>query len=303
MKRTRYAGDAVKSLQTETFKHSARDSETNSQIRRQKKMTDDKPKDYTLLDRPEVLVYVFHPRPETTFSGDSSNGIDVMIPVGGGEALGGRFHLGERHSPNLLFFHGNGEIALDYSPLGPLFKKNGINFLPVDYRGYGRSTGTPGVSSMIGDCDAVLNFAQRWLPDNKYTGPIFVMGRSLGSACALELAASRGNSVRGLVVESGFAHTGPLLSLLGVKMDILGFDEDNGFGNLDKIKKYEGPTLIIHAENDRIIPFSDGQALFDASPSRNKTLLIIPGADHNDIFLHGFHDYMNAVKKLIFEAA
>ena len=256
-------------------------------------------RDYSALDKPKVLAYLFHPRPEFGVQKGLSTGIDVLIPVEGRESLGARFHMGERQAPNLLFFHGNGEIVQDYDAMGPLYRKIGINFLPVDYRGYGRSTGFPTVSSMMKDCHAVLDFVENWLSDNNYTGPLFIMGRSLGSASALELAANRAASIRGIVVESGFAYTGPLLSLLGVNLKVLPFDEENGFGNLEKIESYRGPTLVIHAEKDAIIPLSDGRALFDASPSPNKTFLEIPGANHNDIFLHGFHDYMKAVRALI----
>jgi pimeloyl-ACP methyl ester carboxylesterase len=56
--------------------------------------------------------------------------------------------------------------------------------------------------------------------------------------------------------------------------------------------------LIIHAEYDHIIPFSDGKALWEASPAADKKLLKIPGANHNDIFLHGIREYFDSIKNL-----
>ena len=104
-----------------------------------------------------------------------------------------------------------------------------------------------------------------------YTGPLMVMGRSLGSASALELAAAYPEQVAALIVESGFAYAGPLLQLLGVNLAAIGFREMAGFRNVDKIRAYPGPTLIIHAEHDHIIPMSDGQALYDAvAPPRTR---------------------------------
>jgi fermentation-respiration switch protein FrsA (DUF1100 family) len=149
------------------------------------------------------------------------------------------------------------------------------------------------------DSHVILRFAKKWLVEKDYTGPIFLMGRSLGSACALEIAAEQPESIRGIILESAFAHTGPLLSSLGLNLDANSFDESNGFNNIDKIRSYTGPTLIIHGEKDHIIPFSDGQDLFETSPSKNKTLLKIEKANHNDIFLHGFYEYMTAVKDLV----
>ncbi|MFH0845533.1 MAG: alpha/beta hydrolase, partial [Pseudomonadota bacterium] len=62
---------------------------------------------------------------------------------------------------------------------------------------------------------------------------------------------------------------------------------------------FHKPTLIIHAEYDHIIPYQEGQALHDASPAEDKRILMIPGANHNDIFLHGMKDYMEAIGVLV----
>jgi hypothetical protein len=68
---------------------------------------------------------------------------------------------------------------------------------------------------------------------------------------------------------------------------------------VDKIRTFPKHTLIIHAEHDHIIPFSEGQALYRACPAMDKRLLMIPGANHNDIFLRGMSAYMEAVTGLV----
>ncbi|MDO9528326.1 MAG: alpha/beta hydrolase, partial [Syntrophales bacterium] len=212
--------------------------------------------------------------------------------------VGARFHLAEKTSANILFFHGNGEIARDYDDLGILYRSAGINFLPVDYRGYGRSTGSPTITAMMRDSHLVFGYAYNWLKENGYTGPFIVMGRSLGSASALELMANYKDKIDGAIIESGFAYSQTLLSLLGINMKNLGIGEEDGFRNIDKIRTFDKPTLIIHAEKDHVLPFADGQALYNASPAKDKKLLEILGANHNDIFLRGMEDYMRAVKEL-----
>lgn len=254
--------------------------------------------DYSFLDRPEVLMSLFHPRPEWGRSRSEGAGRDVRIEVDTDAAVGGRFHMTEASAPNILFFHGNGEIVADYDEMGPLYNRAGINFLPVDYRGYGRSTGEPTITNMMRDCHIIFDFAKGWLAEHGYTGPFIAMGRSLGSASVLEIASHYKNELDGLIVESGFAYAEPLLQLLGVNTYALGFQEEKGFRNVDKIKGFDKPTLIIHAARDHIIPFSDGRALYDACASPDKTLLEIPGANHNDIFMRGLSDYMGAVKVL-----
>jgi pimeloyl-ACP methyl ester carboxylesterase len=260
-------------------------------------MNDAQTSPYATLDRPEVLARLFHPRPEFLAS-PPPDAVDLAIPVAEGVALGARLHAAGPDDPVVLFFHGNGEIVADYDDLGPFYNRLGLSFLPVDYRGYGRSGGRPTVSAMMQDCHAVFRFAQDWLAGKGHTGPLAVMGRSLGSASALELAAGYPDRIAGLILESAFAYATPLLRVLGIDPEALGFEEGEGFRNIDKIKKFAGPTLIIHGEYDHIIPLSDGQALYEASPAPDKTLLKIPGANHNDLIMVGFTDYMAAIRDL-----
>lgn len=253
---------------------------------------------YTQLDHPEILMFLFHPRPEWGASQGETQGEDLLIPVAGEIVVGARFHPSDTRAPTILFFHGNGEIVADYDDLAASYTRMNLNFLPVDYRGYGRSTGEPSVSAMMRDCHAILDFVLEWLDARGYSGPLILMGRSLGSASALELASQHPDRFQGLIVESGFANLSPLLQRLGLDVGAMGLKEDAVPSNLDKIARVQKPTLVIHAEQDHIIPFPDGEALFDASPAEDKTFLKIPGANHNDIFMRGFSEYMAAVKGL-----
>ena len=254
--------------------------------------------DYTPLDQPQVLSVLFHPRPELQTHAVHPPSCDVLIPVAEDVDIGARFHLHSKSDVNILFFHGNGEIVADYHELGALYNQVNLNFLTVDYRGYGRSSGQPTVSAMMKDCHTIFRFTCKWLREKGYTGPMIVMGRSLGSASALELAAGCSDDIDALVVESGFSRAGPLLQLLGVDPVAIGFREETGFRNIEKIKSFDGPTLIIHAQFDHIIAHSEGVALFEASLSASKTMLTIPDANHNNIFMRGFQEYLTAVKQL-----
>jgi len=255
--------------------------------------------DYSPLDRPNILTSLFHPTPEWGISNTKTPAQDVLIPVEKDIMVGGRFHMVGNSAPNILFFHGNGEIVADYDEMGPLYNRIGINFLPVDYRGYGRSNGKPTITAMMRDCHLIFDFVKKWLDENAYSGPFVVMGRSLGSASVLELVNNYKGQIEGLIVESGFAFTGPLLQLLGINTEAIRFREEMGFRNIDKIRDFEEPTLIIHAEYDHIIPLSDGQALYNVCLANDKTLLKIPGANHNNIFTLGLSEYMASIKTLV----
>lgn len=251
---------------------------------------------FSLLDSPEVLMFLFHPRSGYGVPSSVPTARDVLIPVAPGVAIGARLYIVAPTAVNLLFFHGNGEIVDDYDDLGEVYNQIGINFLAVDYRGYGQSTGSPTSSALLQDSHAIFTFVTDWLQRNGCSGPLGIMGRSLGSAAALELASHYPGRIAGIVIESGFAYTGPLFRLIGIDVDKLGFTEAQGFHNLEKIKKFAGPTLIIHAERDHIIPFSDGQTLYAASPAADKTFLKIPHANHNNILAIGFKEYMQAIQ-------
>lgn len=256
-------------------------------------------KKFEKLERPEVSQVVFHPRLELSPPPEGDHVSDHLIPVEKDINIGARFHMASRTAANLLYFHGNGEIVADYDELAPLFNTININLLAVDYRGYGRSDGSPSVGTMMSDCHLILNYIKKWLLEENHFGPLIIMGRSLGSASALELASEHSKAIDGLIIESGFAYAAPLLRLLGVNLDMLDFKEDDGFVNLEKIQHYAGPTLVIHAEFDHIIPYGDGRALYEASPSPNKNILKIKGANHNDILFRGLNEYMQAINDLV----
>ena len=251
---------------------------------------------YAKLDQPEVLQALFHPRKESG-SNSPPNVIDWDITVEEGVSIGARFQMAGAGDPNILFFHGNGEIVSDYDTIGPLYNEQGLSLLAVDYRGYGRSGGVPTATAMMGDAHIVLKEVRRWLKDENRTGPLLVMGRSLGSACALELAASYEEDISGLIIESGFSHTVPLLNCLGVDTQALEITEADGFKNLQKIAEFPKPTITIHGQYDQIIPVMSAEMLQVHSPARSKEFHMIPGADHNTILVCAGKVFFEIIKR------
>jgi len=245
-----------------------------------------------------MLMFLFHPRPEVGEPMSDPPYDELHVPVAKDVTVGGRFYVRGKQAPTILYFHGNGEIVADYEDVATLYVRTGLNFLPVDYRGYGKSTGKPTVTAMMRDGHVIFDFVLDLLRDKGFSGPLVLMGRSLGSASVLELVSCYEPQIHGLIVESGFAWAEPLLRLIGIDTEALGFREERGFRNIDKIRTFPKPALVIHAVQDHIIPFSDGQALYEACPAPEKRFLPVPGANHNDIFLRGMPGYMEAVKEL-----
>lgn len=254
--------------------------------------------DYSKLDRPDILTALFYPRKESGMS-QSKSFEALKIPTPDGEILGGRLYFFSETAPTILFFHGNGEIVEDYDDLAEIYLRLKVNFMPVDYRGYGRSSGKPTVSSMMRDCHTIFQFAKELLVRKKFAEKLIVMGRSLGSASAIEIASEYESEIGGLIVESGFANILPLLLLLGVDIHSYNLTEEKCPSNVRKIVRYHGPLLIIHAEKDHIIPYKEGKMLFNACPSTQKDFLEIKGANHNNIFQYGATQYFNTIEKFL----
>jgi len=242
---------------------------------------------YAALDTRAVNRFLFYPRGGEPVPASTGSVRTILVPVEERVIVGGKCHISNRNAPNILFFHGNGEIVSDYDDFTPFFLNIGFNFIPVDYRGYGFSTGFPSVTSMMRDCHVIFSHVEEWLENERMSGPLVVMGRSLGSASALEIAGHYEQRLGGLIIDSGFACTGPLLEHLGLDTAAIQFAEENGLRNLSKISRFHKPALVVHGEDDEIIDVSEARKLYETCPAEEKRLLVIRSAGHNDLFIIG----------------
>jgi pimeloyl-ACP methyl ester carboxylesterase len=254
--------------------------------------------DVSALDRPEILKCLFHPRKDP-IQNAPDGAQDFFVTVEEGVQLCTRFYLTDPSGPHVLFFHGNGEIASDYDSIGPVYNRHGISFLVVDYRGYGRSGGEPTASSLLSDAPTVFKEVRGWLRSQHRTGLLIIMGRSLGSAPALEVASCYQNQIAGLILDSAFAKTLPLLNRLGAPTDLLGISEADGFANFGKIREIGKPTLIIHGQTDEIIPPGDADILLANSGTMRKQLMIAAGCGHNDMLLRSGKAYFQTISSFV----
>ena len=253
---------------------------------------------YTKLDQPEVLASIFYPG-KCTKTQLPGNAEDIDIEVAAGIIIGCRFFIQDKSSPNILFFHGNGEKVCDYDEIGPMYNAAGMNFLVVDYRGYGWSNGTPTVSNMLEDAEILFQEARNWLSFNQFTGALFLMGRSLGSIPAIDLAKNHEDDIKGLILESAIADTIPLAKNLGLDLESIEFSEEDGFRNLQKIETVTKPTFIFHGALDELIPAAEAEKLQAHSGARTKEFVIIPGAQHNTMIAVGGRLYFETIKGFI----
>ena len=258
--------------------------------------------DLSSLDRPEILETIF-PIAYSTFYSLIVNRIskpDVPgypIEVGAGVKIHCGFWVSGKESPSFLYFHGNGETVADYAWIAPFFNERGINLFVADYRGYGSSDGKPTISNLIGDAGTIFRGFKDIIEKDGFNKDLFIMGRSLGSIPAIEIAFNYQDEICGLVIESGAANNfRRLWSYLGISEDATG--EASLFLNKVKIRQVRKPTLIMHGEYDQIISVSEGEELYQNSGASDKNILIVPDVGHNDIMMK--QDlYFNTIEEFV----
>ncbi|MFC1979977.1 alpha/beta hydrolase [Chloroflexota bacterium] len=261
--------------------------------------------DLSFLEKPEVLQVIFPVVYSPFFPGDyfqssPPNAKIEPVEVDKGINIYCGFWVNSKDSPSILYFHGNGEMVSSHEWIAALYNQLGINLFVADYRGYGSSDGKPTVSNMLNDAHVILSSFQRMIKNEGFKGSIFLMGRSLGSLPAIELAFHHRDEINGLIVESGSANNlRRLWEYLGDTGGQLFLKEDSAFLNKVKIRQVNKPTLIIHGECDQILPATEGQELFQNSGAQDKKLLIIPGADHNDVMIVDQDLYFSTIDKFV----
>ena len=202
----------------------------------------------------------------------------VEIPTSDGENLQAWWVPVDGARGTVLFFHGNaGNIShrLDYLLM---FNRLRHSTLIVDYRGYGKSTGTPSEEGTYRDAEAAWDY----LRNARNTGPrdVVVAGESLGGAVATWLAARI--EPRAVLLFSTFTSATDLGAgvywFLPVRLlSRIGYD------NRENLKRIRVPVFIAHSRDDDIVPFSHGKALYEAA-SEPKAFLEMRGG-HNEGFV------------------
>ena len=252
--------------------------------------------DYSFLDQPFLLRFIFYPRKD--FNLCPGNAFDVSVSVGDHVSISCRFYMGHHEWPWILFFYGNGEVVSDYDEISPFYHQKKLNLVVADYRGYGASNGIPTLTDLIHDSHLIFKEVREELSRRNLRSDLWVMGRSLGSISALELAYQHQEVIKGLIIESGFPSVVRIITHLGMPangMDLEKIDQ----GCLERIKEIFLPTLIIHGEQDMLVPLENARDLYEHLGTQEKELLVIPSATHNDIMLVGFRDYFIALQQFI----
>lgn len=245
----------------------------------------------SIFDSQAFNANLFFPRSDP--SPGPANSEDYYIDAGGDVRIHVRRHPNPNARLSLLFFHGNGEIVSDYDNLAEHFSNLGVELIIADFRGYGKSTGTPTLRAALEDSHVILDY----LRDKKLLkAKVCVMGRSLGSAPTIELCSKR-SDIQACILESGYADPIPLVERRGLKIDKTTPEENAVFNNSQKISAVKCPTLIMHGEDDFLISPKEAKLNYDNAGAKVKRLEILEGVGHNDMMMAPEFSYFTTLRE------
>lgn len=237
-------------------------------------------------------LFVFQPSPWEDRNWAQLSGLlleEVWIPVDEVVTVFGWFIDAGPNRPVLLWCHGNaGNVSHRLENIRRLSQR-GISVLIFDYRGYGRSTGMPSEVGLYQDALASYDYLihhRRISPER-----LILFGRSLGAAVAGEVAVQRPSA--GLIVEGAF----PSIQAMS-DHHYFGLPArwvmDLDFNLAQKVRALHVPLLVIHGEQDSIVPIPLGKQVFDAA-HEPKQWYAVSGAEHNDVPFVGGESYFREI--------
>lgn len=216
---------------------------------------------------------------------------EVYFPADDGVNLHGWFIPHQHARLTVLFLHGNGGNIADRVDKLSILHKRGVNVFILDWRGYGKSAGAPSEQGIYRDARAAYDMlvSEKQLEGRR----ILLYGESLGSAAAIECAASR--QVGGVILEGAFSSGQDMARRLYPW--IPGFLLKGSYDSINKIARIDAPLLFLHSPEDEIVPYGLARKLFEAA-AEPKSFISLQGG-HNSLFYDAAQEYTQALQEFI----
>jgi fermentation-respiration switch protein FrsA (DUF1100 family) len=195
----------------------------------------------------------------------------------------------------VLLCNGNaGNMGYRLDRAREMQRRLGVSVLLFDYRGYGKSEGSPDEAGTYRDARA----AYRHAVEAKGVPPqdLVLFGESLGAAVAVQVALERPASA--LILESAFTSIPDMARSAYPFLPPVGPLIRTRYETLAKVPQLALPLLVLHGERDKIVPFAQGRRVFEAAGGP-KRFFAIPGAGHNDTYLAGGEAYWRALREFL----
>lgn len=200
----------------------------------------------------------------------------VNLTAEDGIKLEAWYHPAKENYPTIVHFHGNAGNLSHRTNFFSLLRDAGFGVIGLDYRGYGKSEGSPSESGFYQDARATMDYVSKTIsiPENK----IIIYGESIGSGVAVQIATER--KIAALVLQSPFTSIADpaILQYPFLPVNLLLKDR---FDSISKIADVHVPILFLHGEKDTLVPINLGKALF-AKANEPKQAIYYPEVGHND---------------------
>ena len=234
-------------------------------------------------------LYMYFPDPTRTTPAEAGlDGVEeIEIAAADGTTLVAWYAPPKEDKPTLLYFHGNAANAANRAPKIKKMLESGFGVFYLNNRGYGGSGGNPTEENNVADAIAAYDhLTGLGVPADS----IVVYGESLGSGQAVRLAAER--PVAGVVLEAPLTSTVDVARTIyfWLPLSLLITDQYNVERD---IRVVPAPVLILHGEQDAVIPAEMGRRVYRAANELKRIELFRQGG-HNDLFDHGAWEKMRA---------
>lgn len=236
--------------------------------------------------------FLFHPRPTAIdFQYDFSYPYEELWfdTPNNGRIHGLKFKA-ENPKGVVFYLHGNAGSLRDWGWVYLDFVPRGYDFVVIDYRTYGKSTGRLSQENMIQDALFVYDAVSENYPVDQR----IIFGRSIGTGIAVQLAAQR--DAKALILETPYHSIKDIVSRLApfFPLDILLRYPLKSYQYINTIYY---PKYIIHGDADQVVPYRSGLNLFESDTSGLVEFITVPGGQHND--LANFKEYNNLLDRIM----
>ena len=242
------------------------------------------------------------------FAGIPAGAREVFVPVGDPakreRMVAWWWPAEDANAPAVLYLHGARWNLTGQTRRIEQLHRFGFSVFAIDYRGFGKSDGdTPTEKTVYEDAHVAWDWLAARQPDPKRR---FIYGHSLGSAVAVDLAASLSRAdapaaeapaAAGLIIESSFTTLEDMAKSLTYPWLPVGLLLTQKFDSMSKMAKVKLPVLVVHGAADRFVPARFSEALYQAAAGPKK-LLLIDGATHNNSMRTGALQYRRALAEL-----
>ncbi len=177
-------------------------------------------------------------------------------------------HEAEAGKPTVLYFKGNAGGLKDRGERFRRLTSEGFGLVAPAYRGSSGSTGAPEERDLVSDARLMANGV---------SGPLVIYGESLGAAVAIQLAASGTGDA--LVLEAPFTSLVDLVAAQYPTEDLAQLMTQR-WDSLSTVSDVRQPLLVIHGEDDRLVPVEMGKRIFERAGSARKSLITVPDKGH-----------------------